>query len=257
MHYVHIPIIRRVNILIEAFPHFLNSLIDRYQPPRFKSPQHAFHCLLASTVYITDQCFARLESFGKSTLFDSWLVESGFQQRGKHSHIPQHLGNMAPDINSLPPSPYSPRRITFTSSRRAGDTMAPPPAPGSPPAQSPTILSREPFTNMTSGDNTGVGIGPGMRAQTLHIHLQSILQLTQGNLGPLRHPRPLTAADLHMQLEKEQEAVVSWRCSTTWEGPFCSLKSSLGQPPHTRALSSTPAVRFSSIDYLFRLCWST
>ena len=32
--------------------------------------------------------------------------------------------------------------------------------------------------------------------------------------GPLRHPRPLTAADLHMQLEKEQEAVVSWGCST-------------------------------------------
>ena len=37
------------------------------------------------------------------------------------------------------------------------------------------------------GDNTGVGAGP----------------------GPLRHPRPLTAADLHLQLEKEQEAVVS------------------------------------------------
>ena len=28
-------------------------------------------------------------------------------------------------------------------------------------------------------------------------------------IGPLRHPRPLTAADLHMQLEKEQEAVVN------------------------------------------------
>lgn len=27
--------------------------------------------------------------------------------------------------------------------------------------------------------------------------------------GPLRHPRPLTAADLHLQLEKEQEAVVN------------------------------------------------
>ena len=38
----------------------------------------------------------------------------------------------------------------------------------------------------TVGDNTGVGSGP----------------------GPLRHPRPLTAADLHLQLEKEQEAVV-------------------------------------------------
>ena len=87
--------------------------------------------------------------------------------------------------------------------------MAPPPAPTSPPAQSPTILSREPLANMNSGDNTGVGIGPGMRADTLHIHLQSIIQLTPSFAGPLRHPRPLTAADLHMQLEKEQEAVVS------------------------------------------------
>ncbi len=42
-------------------------------------------------------------------------------------------------------------------------------------------------TGATMGDNTGVGMGP----------------------GPLRHPRPLTAADLHLQLEKEQEAVVS------------------------------------------------
>ncbi|KAI4272166.1 MAG: hypothetical protein LQ337_005480 [Flavoplaca oasis] len=28
-------------------------------------------------------------------------------------------------------------------------------------------------------------------------------------VGPVRHPQPLTAADLHMQLEKEQEAVVN------------------------------------------------
>lgn len=42
-------------------------------------------------------------------------------------------------------------------------------------------------TGILVGDNTGVGTGP----------------------GPLRHPRPLTAADLHLQLEKEQEAVVS------------------------------------------------
>lgn len=32
--------------------------------------------------------------------------------------------------------------------------------------------------------------------------------------GPLRHPRPLTAADLHLQLEKEQEAVVSIRAAS-------------------------------------------
>ncbi|KAH8598727.1 hypothetical protein B0O99DRAFT_505391 [Bisporella sp. PMI_857] len=50
------------------------------------------------------------------------------------------------------------------------------------PAASPGIPSTVPI-----GDNTGVGTGP----------------------GPLRHPRPLTAADLHLQLEKEQEAVVN------------------------------------------------
>ena len=36
-------------------------------------------------------------------------------------------------------------------------------------------------------DDIGVGTGP----------------------GPLRHPRALTVTDLHLQLEKEQEAVVS------------------------------------------------
>lgn len=28
-------------------------------------------------------------------------------------------------------------------------------------------------------------------------------------LGPLRHPKPLTPSDLHLVLEKEQEAMVS------------------------------------------------
>lgn len=39
---------------------------------------------------------------------------------------------------------------------------------------------------ITGQDNTGVGAGP----------------------GPLRHPRPLTAAELHSQLEQEQELLV-------------------------------------------------
>lgn len=30
-----------------------------------------------------------------------------------------------------------------------------------------------------------------------------------GSPGPLRHPKPLTPSDLHMVLEKEQEAMVS------------------------------------------------
>jgi hypothetical protein len=49
------------------------------------------------------------------------------------------------------------------------------------------------IAGVTVGDNTGVGTGP----------------------GPLRHPRPLTAADLHLQLEKEQEAVVGMQTLLT------------------------------------------
>lgn len=29
--------------------------------------------------------------------------------------------------------------------------------------------------------------------------------------GPIRHPRPLTAAELHLELEKEQESIVGFR----------------------------------------------
>jgi len=58
----------------------------------------------------------------------------------------------------------------------------------SPPLASPNMPTMiVATTGGVVGDNTGVGAGP----------------------GPLRHPRPLTAADLHLQLEKEQEAVVS------------------------------------------------
>ena len=55
------------------------------------------------------------------------------------------------------------------------------------PLASPGMASTTTMGTQVVGDNTGVGTGP----------------------GPLRHPRPLTAADLHLQLEKEQEAVVS------------------------------------------------
>jgi hypothetical protein len=118
---------------------------------------------------------------------------------------------MAPDLNSVPPSPRplasSPRLTSRTTSRRTSQQMPPPTLPDSSPSfnilpsnqsavnhtSSPPLASPSMPTTMaigasgpTVGDNTGVGSGP----------------------GPLRHPRPLTAADLHLQLEKEQEAVV-------------------------------------------------
>ena len=103
---------------------------------------------------------------------------------------------MAPDINSLPPSPYrnpasttTPRRPSQT--RRLSERMVVSPSgslfSSTPPPRSPNATSTTFNQPLPREDNTGVDPGP----------------------GPLRHPRPLTAADLHMQLEKEQEAVVN------------------------------------------------
>jgi hypothetical protein len=119
------------------------------------------------------------------------------------------IETMAPDLNTMPPSPRpvasSPRLTSRNTSRRTSTQMAPPAIPPTSPSlnilpsnqnavnhSSPPLASPNMATIATGpagvsvGDNTGVGAGP----------------------GPLRHPRPLTAADLHLQLEKEQEAVV-------------------------------------------------
>ncbi|KAL2063071.1 hypothetical protein VTL71DRAFT_6143 [Oculimacula yallundae] len=116
---------------------------------------------------------------------------------------------MAPDLNSVPAS----TRPSASSPQQTSTTQQPDPSSSqfhaqhtSPiPLSASTILNVLPSNQNTvnqsqtmaspgmantgslAGDNTGVGTGP----------------------GPLRHPRPLTAADLHLQLEKEQEAVVN------------------------------------------------
>ncbi|CAJ2505751.1 Uu.00g131450.m01.CDS01 [Anthostomella pinea] len=111
-----------------------------------------------------------------------------------------------PDLNSVPASPHA-----LAASRRASSTQAnqpqmpPPPASTSPSLNilpsnqealqhaSPGSLSSPPLpaaANMAPApgqDNTGVGAGP----------------------GPLRHPRPLTAAELHSEVEQEQELLVN------------------------------------------------
>lgn len=106
-----------------------------------------------------------------------------------------------PDLNSVP----SFKQLLASAPRRASSQqMPPPPVPGSPsvgilpsspntvnPASSPALPSPNLASNFlptsSMADNSGVGSGP----------------------GPARHARPLTAAELHSQLEKEQEAVVS------------------------------------------------
>lgn len=110
-----------------------------------------------------------------------------------------------PDLNSVPPSPHS----LAASRRQSTNQMAAPPVPPSPSLNilpsnqsavnqsqspslpSPVLTASQPpsHASIVPGSAGEHGVGPGP--------------------GPLRHPRPLTAAELHLQLEKEQEAVVS------------------------------------------------
>ncbi|KAI1099202.1 hypothetical protein F4804DRAFT_345682 [Jackrogersella minutella] len=114
-----------------------------------------------------------------------------------------------PDLNSVPPSPHILAASRQASSNQNGQSQVSPP---SQPPISPSLNilpSNQQAVNRTSSislpspplsgiptmppphapgqDNTGVGAGP----------------------GPLRHPRPLTAAELHSQLEQEQELLVN------------------------------------------------
>ncbi|KAI0839714.1 hypothetical protein F5Y06DRAFT_264417 [Hypoxylon sp. FL0890] len=114
-----------------------------------------------------------------------------------------------PDLNSVPPSPHILAASRQASSNQNGPSQVSPPiqAPISPSLN--ILPSNQQTVNRTSSislpspplsgvhampqppapgqDNTGVGAGP----------------------GPLRHPRPLTAAELHSQLEQEQELLVN------------------------------------------------
>ncbi|KAI1387551.1 uncharacterized protein F4822DRAFT_430300 [Hypoxylon trugodes] len=113
-----------------------------------------------------------------------------------------------PDLNSVPPSPRVLAASRQSSSNLNGQSqVSPPAAPLSPslnilPSNQQTVnrtssisLPSPPISGATTmpqssapgQDNTGVGAGP----------------------GPLRHPRPLTAAELHSELEQEQELLVN------------------------------------------------
>lgn len=49
---------------------------------------------------------------------------------------------------------------------------------------------------------------PPPPAGPLHTSSGASMMTTADSQIPIRHPRPLTAAELHLELEKEQEAVV-------------------------------------------------
>ncbi|CAK3813542.1 Hypothetical predicted protein [Lecanosticta acicola] len=87
---------------------------------------------------------------------------------------------MAPDINSLPTSPRPDQHRTSqppsTSASRRTSAVMPPPS--------------QPTSAVTGGPRS------------------PIMSSNENNV-PMRHPRPLTAAELYAECEKEQEAVVN------------------------------------------------
>ncbi|KAH6647786.1 hypothetical protein BKA67DRAFT_398070 [Truncatella angustata] len=110
-----------------------------------------------------------------------------------------------PDLNSIPASPSTTRRLSAATHPTPPDSTSPAinilpsnqqsyhqgipgslPSPSLPPSAAPTAANMPP-PPAPGQDNVGVGAGP----------------------GPIRHPRPLTAAELHQQLEAEQELLVN------------------------------------------------
>ncbi|KAH8903490.1 hypothetical protein BR93DRAFT_931093 [Coniochaeta sp. PMI_546] len=108
-----------------------------------------------------------------------------------------------PDLNTVPASPH----ILATTSRRASaQQMPPPPVPSSPSLN--ILPSNQSTVNQTASP-------PSLPSPHFAPHFTPqgpvLAEMTSSGPGPgpMRHPRPLTAADLHLELEKEQEAVVN------------------------------------------------
>ncbi|KAF2271782.1 uncharacterized protein EI97DRAFT_437473 [Westerdykella ornata] len=102
-----------------------------------------------------------------------------------------------------PPTSTS-RQPSRTSSRRTSQIypMSPPPLP----LASPAALahgSPSPHASSTTTTHAFPPLSPSLMGHS------TLAQGTGYPGEPLRHPRPLTAAELHLQLEKEQEAVVN------------------------------------------------
>ncbi|POR33861.1 Uncharacterized protein TPAR_05939 [Tolypocladium paradoxum] len=118
-----------------------------------------------------------------------------------------------PDLNSVPASPHS----LVASRRQSSLQMAPPPAPQSPSLNilpsNQNAVGRSHSRSQSQSLSHGVSSVPSPQltaSQPLQQHPAPVLEPGVGpGPGPLRHPRPLTASELHMQLEKEQEAVVN------------------------------------------------
>ncbi|KAG5978866.1 hypothetical protein E4U55_005834 [Claviceps digitariae] len=135
-----------------------------------------------------------------------------------------------PDLNSVPPSPHSLAMSRRESSQQMLQQMPPSSPPSSssinilpsnqtavsqphhahgPQSRSASLSQSHAASSAASPQFTSAGQPPLPQSQPPHSPLSAGGSSVGPGPGPLRHPRPLTAAELHMQLEKEQEAVVN------------------------------------------------
>lgn len=126
-----------------------------------------------------------------------------------------------PDLNTVPESP----RALASSRRTSSAQMSAPPAPtaGSSPADAALHILPSNLNAVTTGAPIPPSL-PSPHTTTAGAAAQPVADAasTISGPGPVRHPRPLTAADLHQQLEKEQEAVVCTPLYLTGLLGFCS-----------------------------------
>ncbi|KAF1987057.1 hypothetical protein K402DRAFT_412372 [Aulographum hederae CBS 113979] len=123
---------------------------------------------------------------------------------------------MPPDLNSVPPSPRPDAAVPATASasaatsRRASQIfpMGPPPLP----------LATPGGGGMTASASAPIPASHNQQSPNHSTQTQATQPFPPFSMGersgesvavPMRHPRPLTTAELHLELEKEQEAVVN------------------------------------------------
>ncbi|KAI8282247.1 hypothetical protein K4K56_011239 [Colletotrichum sp. SAR 10_98] len=112
-----------------------------------------------------------------------------------------------PDLNTVPASPHPANTSRRSSSNQISQQMPPPPVPAS--SDSPSLNILPSNQNTVNNPNTS---NPSLPSPTMAPAATSPPVAPEPSVsgpGPIRHPRPMTASDLHMQLEKEQEAVVN------------------------------------------------
>ncbi|PSN72022.1 hypothetical protein BS50DRAFT_241585 [Corynespora cassiicola Philippines] len=123
-----------------------------------------------------------------------------------------------PDLNSVPASPRNPTSNPAPTSAPAASSSAQASRQSSTPASRRTSqiypMSPPPLPLASPGGNAH-GASTGHSSHGSHAFpplspsLAGHAPSVDGAGVPMRHPRPLTAAELHLELEKEQEAVVN------------------------------------------------